>query len=71
VLEQRGWKIYRIWSTDWFRSRAVEIDRLRQYLASVWEKTHGFADFGHSPLHFSLFSAVFELPDFCNRWISA
>lgn len=28
VLRNRGWNIYRIWSTDWIRHRASEIDRL-------------------------------------------
>ena len=26
--EKLGWKIYRVWSTDWFKSRDVEIRRL-------------------------------------------
>jgi hypothetical protein len=28
ILENQGWKIHRIWSTDWFKSRNVEIKRL-------------------------------------------
>lgn len=28
ILERMGWKFYRIWSTDWFRNKAVEQDRL-------------------------------------------
>ena len=28
VLERMGWKFYRIWSTDWFRNKAVEKERL-------------------------------------------
>ena len=28
VLENRGWVIHRVWSTDWFRDRAGQIDRL-------------------------------------------
>lgn len=28
VLEDRGWDIHRIWSTDWFHSPKTEIDRL-------------------------------------------
>jgi very-short-patch-repair endonuclease len=28
VLEKLGWKLYRIWSTDWFRNPDVEIERL-------------------------------------------
>jgi very-short-patch-repair endonuclease len=25
ILENLGWKIYRIWSTDWFKNRSKEI----------------------------------------------
>lgn len=28
ILEDMGWKFYRIWSTDWFRNDAVEKERL-------------------------------------------
>jgi very-short-patch-repair endonuclease len=28
ILEKLGWKIHRIWSTDWFRSREGEVKRL-------------------------------------------
>ena len=28
VLERMGWKYYRIWSTDWFRNKRVEKERL-------------------------------------------
>jgi very-short-patch-repair endonuclease len=29
VLVQLGWRIHRIWSTDWFRARPREVERLR------------------------------------------
>ncbi len=32
VLERLGWKLYRIWSTDWFRSRDKEVKRLAEHL---------------------------------------
>jgi hypothetical protein len=32
VLENLGWTFHRIWSTDWFYNRAVEIERLRAAL---------------------------------------
>ena len=37
VLEGLGWKIHRIWSTDWFRDPEREIDRVEEavYLAST------------------------------------
>jgi very-short-patch-repair endonuclease len=28
TLQNQGWKIHRIWSTDWFKNRNVEIERL-------------------------------------------
>ncbi len=28
ILERKGWKIHRIWSTDWFKNREKEIERL-------------------------------------------
>jgi very-short-patch-repair endonuclease len=32
ILRARGWDIYRIWSTDWYRNRETEVGRLRGYL---------------------------------------
>lgn len=32
ILENRGWKIFRIWSTDWYRNRKTEIERLHAFL---------------------------------------
>ena len=32
VLEGLGWKFHRIWSTDWFRRRSQEIERLQSAL---------------------------------------
>ena len=32
VLEGLGWKIHRIWSTEWFFNRENEIERLKQKL---------------------------------------
>ncbi len=32
ILERRGWRIHRIWSTDWYRNRQAEIERLRSQL---------------------------------------
>ena len=28
ILENLGWKIHRVWSTDWFKSRDTEVKRL-------------------------------------------
>jgi very-short-patch-repair endonuclease len=32
ILEARGWRMHRIWSTDWFYRRDHEIEKLRQAL---------------------------------------
>jgi len=39
VLEQRRWKIYRIWSTDWIRNRRSTVERLLHHLQQLRE--HG------------------------------
>jgi very-short-patch-repair endonuclease len=35
ILESKGWKIHRIWSTDWFKNRDAEVERLLQRLAAL------------------------------------
>jgi very-short-patch-repair endonuclease len=35
ILQNLGWKIYRIWSTDWFTSRENESKRLLAYIESL------------------------------------
>lgn len=35
VLEKLGWKIYRIWSTDWFKNPQKQIDKLVNYIESI------------------------------------
>jgi very-short-patch-repair endonuclease len=35
ILEGRGWKIYRIWSTDWFHRKKDQEAKLLDYLASL------------------------------------
>ena len=32
VLEKLGWKLYRIWSTDWFKNPDVEIEKLVKFI---------------------------------------
>jgi very-short-patch-repair endonuclease len=32
VLEDRGWKFHRIWSTDWFRNPSQEIQRIHDHI---------------------------------------
>lgn len=35
ILESKGWRIHRIWSTDWFKNREVEIKRLQDAIDSA------------------------------------
>ena len=37
VLERMGWKFYRIWSTDWFRNKRVEQERLLSALKEAFD----------------------------------
>ena len=37
ILENLGWKIHRIWSTDWFKSRDIEIRRLLERIKELLE----------------------------------
>jgi hypothetical protein len=37
ILENLGWKIHRIWSTDWFKSRDSEIKRLLRSIEELLE----------------------------------
>lgn len=47
VLENMGWKIYRIWSTDWFGDPARELARLLHFLD---QSRAAFADsYAHRP----------------------
>ena len=38
ILEGMGWKFYRIWSTDWFRNRGIEQERLLEAATEALEK---------------------------------
>jgi very-short-patch-repair endonuclease len=43
VLESLGWDLHRIWSTDWFRNPAAEVEKLRKRIeAAIREKTATF-----------------------------
>lgn len=35
ALERKGWNIYRIWSTDWFKSPNTEIAKLEQHISNL------------------------------------
>jgi hypothetical protein len=38
VLEARGWTILRVWSTDWFKDRSGQIERLLKLIAEAKEE---------------------------------
>ena len=37
ILESKGWRIYRIWSTDWFKNKEKELQNLLGYLEKLTE----------------------------------
>lgn len=41
VLEARGWTIVRLWSTDWFKDRAGQMERLERAIAEAVNKGEG------------------------------
>jgi transcription elongation GreA/GreB family factor len=45
ILEGLGWKgrIYRIWSTDWFRDPTAQINRLLAFVEGAWERAEATA----------------------------
>ncbi len=57
VLENMGWKFYRIWSTDWFRNKQVEKERL---LAAVKEAIENAAKAPEEPENAEEPEASFE-----------
>jgi very-short-patch-repair endonuclease len=47
VLESLGWKLHRIWSSEWYSRRETEIARvIRAYLDAVAEDSHGIDNTG-------------------------
>ncbi|MFO0218514.1 MAG: DUF4011 domain-containing protein [Planctomycetota bacterium] len=39
IIESRGWRIHRIWSTDWYQNQKFEIQRLREAIGECVERT--------------------------------
>ena len=37
ILDNLGWKIHRVWSTDWFKNRDGEIKRMLRYIEGLLE----------------------------------
>ena len=44
VLEDKGWRFHRIWSTDWFRNRDAEVNRA----VAAWRQAVSDADGGNA-----------------------
>ncbi len=42
ILERLGWKLHRIWSTDWYRGRDREIERLRERVVEAIASARGY-----------------------------
>ncbi|MGH7238646.1 MAG: hypothetical protein ACREHG_01130 [Candidatus Saccharimonadales bacterium] len=38
-MEYLGWRIYRIWPTDWFRNPNLEMTQLLEYLRRITAQT--------------------------------
>ena len=37
ILESKGWKIHRIWSTEWFKNKEKELNNLLKHIESIIE----------------------------------
>jgi very-short-patch-repair endonuclease len=40
VLEGLGWRIYRIWSTDWFANPTQEFEKLKKFIQTLLRHNH-------------------------------
>jgi len=49
VLENLGWRFYRIWSTDWFYRRAEQLEKLKQALDAARAETASNTPASHLP----------------------
>lgn len=45
VLESKGWRFHRVWSTAWFRDREAELDRAEE----AWRQAVGASDNDEPP----------------------
>ena len=56
VLEEKGWRFHRIWSTAWFRDRETELDKAQ----AAWEQACAVVDRG--PTHMATVEPENEQP---------
>jgi very-short-patch-repair endonuclease len=45
VLEDLGWNIHRIWSTDWFKQAPVEVERIARRVDAILERERTVEEF--------------------------
>lgn len=52
VLERLGWRIVRVWSTDWFKDSGAQVQRLLEYIETARQqaRTKSIPDRGNDPL---------------------
>lgn len=50
VLESRGWRIHRVWSTDWFKDPEGELRKLHQVLLECYEQVANEPDSAGTPV---------------------
>jgi len=62
VLEGLGWRILRIWSTDWWTNSARETDRLHLALQAALIDARTKRDIGNSPVSDAIIEAHEEMP---------
>lgn len=62
VLEGLGWRLHRIWSTDWWFDQEREIRRLRDALAAAKEAPSAKPPAPQEPLPSSVAASVAEVP---------
>ncbi len=54
VLENRGWKIYRIWSTDWFKNKEIEVKKLKEAIEDSLNNTNNLNEYTESLIDIDL-----------------
>ena len=64
VLSRMGWKFYRVWSTDWFRNKRVEKDRLLKAATVALENASSKGQNPEKKKNADSFEELFEISPF-------
>lgn len=67
ILERMGWKFYRIWSTDWFRNKQVEKQRLMDAAKKALEYSPvivSYSDISNDDFSETVIEKQFEFPKY-------